>query len=125
MDEARWALLMALREDVQKALELARGEKLIGSGLEAAVTLYAQGEVYEALLKDRALLPALFIVSAVELVNGPGEGHAGEGLQGVTVAVAPAAGQKCERCWRVLETVGEHAEHPTLCPRCAKVVEAL
>ena len=41
------------------------------------------------------------------------------------VQVAPAAGEKCERCWKYHPLVGSHAGHPTLCPRCAKVVAAL
>lgn len=41
------------------------------------------------------------------------------------VAVRPAAGAKCLRCWKVLPTVGSDAEHPELCPRCAAVVKNL
>ena len=41
----------------------------------------------------------------------------------LTVAVRPASGAKCLRCWKVLPTVGSDAEHPELCPRCAAVVK--
>ena len=42
--------------------------------------------------------------------------------QTLSFRVRPAQGQKCERCWKVLPTVGADSKHPTLCPRCARVV---
>jgi len=42
-----------------------------------------------------------------------------------SVAVRPANGCKCGRCWKVLPAVGSNAKHPDLCPRCAQVVENL
>ena len=41
----------------------------------------------------------------------------------LTVAVRPANGAKCLRCWKVLPTVGSDAQHPELCPRCAAVAK--
>ena len=43
----------------------------------------------------------------------------------LSVAVAPAQGEKCQRCWKHHPLVGSDAKHPALCPRCAKVVAAL
>ena len=39
------------------------------------------------------------------------------------VAAAHATGDKCERCWKYSADIGTHAAHPTLCARCAAVVE--
>ena len=75
--------------------------------------------------QNEALLPTLFIVSAVTVTKGAGRGYAGEAFPGVTVEVAVAPGEKCERCWKVSPDVGSDAEHPTLCPRCAAVVRSL
>mgnify|MGYP002559084347 FL=1 len=125
IDEQKWERLMALRDDVKKALELARGQKLIGAALEAAVTLHCSDETYDFVAQNEALLPTLFIVSAVTVTKGAGRGYAGEAFPGVTVEVAVAPGEKCERCWKVSPEVGSDAEHPTLCPRCAAVVRSL
>ena len=125
IDEQKWERLMALRDDVKKALELARGQKLIGAALEAAVTLHCSDETYDFVAQNEALLPTLFIVSAVTVTKGAGQGYAGEAFPGVTVEVAVAPGEKCERCWKVSPDVGSDAEHPTLCPRCAAVVRSL
>ena len=64
---------------------------------------------------DAAALADLFIVSQVRVTVGAEQ----------TVAVRPAAGTKCARCWKVLPTVGADAGHPDLCPRCAAVVKNL
>ena len=61
------------------------------------------------------------IVSQVELVKG--EGGAASAVEGLGVAAAHATGEKCERCWKYSATIGSHAAHPTLCARCASVVE--
>ena len=45
-------------------------------------------------------------------------------LEGLSITVAKADGEKCERCWAYRTTVGKCAEHPTLCERCAGVVSA-
>ena len=58
----------------------------------------------------------------VELVKG--EGGAASAVEGLGVAAAHATGEKCERCWKYSATIGSHAAHPTLCARCASVVEA-
>ena len=55
---------------------------------------------------DEDSMADVFIVSQVSLEKGEGA---------LTVEVAPAQGQKCERCWKVLPTVGSDAKHPTLC----------
>ena len=95
------------------ALETARGSKKIGKSLEAAVTLTVPEE--NGWLADLPELADLLIVSQVTVRTG------GE----IAVEVAKAQGGKCERCWKVLSTVGSDAEHPTLCPRCAAAVKNL
>lgn len=112
---AKWQRLLEVRDEVYKAIEQARQVGTIGKPLESRVTVRASGELYGFLngyIKD---LPAVFIVSQVVLEESP------EG-QPLSVEVAPPEGEKCGRCWLVLETVGTEPEHPTLCARCASVV---
>ena len=115
--DAKWAKIIAVRDDVKKVLEQARADKTIGSSLEAAVTLYCNDEMYDflnAIPMDE--LADLMIVSHVDLVKGEG------GVKGLTeglgMSVAHAAGNKCLRCWKFDTAVGEDG----LCPRCAKVL---
>ena len=122
-EEERWAALLRIRADVNKALELARAEKRIGKPLDAKVTLFAEGDAAKALqTMDAAALPALFIVSETDVVYGPGEGVRGENIPGLTVKVEASALPKCERCWTHSSDVGSDSEHPTLCARCAAAV---
>lgn len=119
----KWDRLFDVRVEVNKALEQKRTEKVIGSSLEAAVTLTCDGELYDFLKNTEEVLPALFIVSKVTLVKGEAE-NAGD-FAGLTVDVAKAQGEKCERCWIYSETVGQDASHPTLCSRCAHVMKEI
>jgi isoleucyl-tRNA synthetase len=117
---SKWDRLIAVRDDVNKALEIARAAKKIGKSLEAKVVLGCKDELYDFLTAEVDALPTLFIVSQVELSKE----NAGEpgAVEGLTVAVEPADGHKCERCWSFSETVGENAKHETLCARCAAIV---
>ena len=76
-----------------------------------------QGKLEEA--KD-----TLFKAEAYMDELGKGEGGAASAVEGLGVAAAHATGEKCERCWKYSSSIGSHAAHPTLCARCASVVEA-
>jgi len=123
--EERWLRLIALREDVTKALELRRAEKTIGNSLEARLTLYADGETADLLRRHEAELPAIFIVSEVELApaaSAPEDAFRGE-TESLRVGVARAAGTKCPRCWNWRRDVAPESGTP-LCGRCRRVLDA-
>ncbi len=121
--QARWSAVLQVRADVNKALELARAEKLVGKPLDAHVTLYAEGAAADVL---RALpaeeLAALCIVSRLDVIYGPGQGVPGENLPGLTVRVEPCQLPKCARCWTHSDSVGRDPDHPDLCARCAQAI---
>lgn len=120
---AKWDRIHEIRTDVQKALELARNEKVIGKPLEAKVTLYADGELADFLKSELKSLPEIFITSAVEIADGEGE-FKGD-VKGLSITVNKADGEKCERCWKFSDTVGQDSEHPTLCAHCAETMKQL
>lgn len=120
---AKWDRIHEIRTDVQKALELARNEKVIGKPLEAKVTLYADGELADFLNFELESLPEIFITSAVEIADGEGE-FKGD-VKGLSITVNKADGEKCERCWKFSDTVGQDSEHPTLCAHCAETMKQL
>jgi isoleucyl-tRNA synthetase len=128
--KSEWDRLLEVRREVAKALETVRGQKKIGSGLEASVWITAAPEDLPALLGGkRDLLPTLFIVSDVRLFERPPAGtllpptESAE-IPGLSIAVDRAPGRKCERCWRWSPRVGESRAHPTLCERCLTVIAA-
>lgn len=122
---AKWDHFLDLRSELTRALEASRRHKEIGHSLDAAVTVYADGEAYKNLAAFSEKLANLLIVSEATVVEGrdkapanavaTDEGH-------LSVVVAPSAFEKCERCWIHRESVGKDAEHPTLCHRCATVL---
>jgi isoleucyl-tRNA synthetase len=115
-----WASLRSVRNEVLKALEEARNNKLIGTGLEAQVTITASDPIYSLLQRYAGQLRYLFIVSQVTLVQG-----SGNGTGGVHVEVKKADGAKCERCWNYSTHIGDDKIYPTVCERCSTVLKEL
>ncbi|MBV9760191.1 MAG: isoleucine--tRNA ligase [Acidobacteriaceae bacterium] len=110
---ADWERLMPVRDQVLKALDCAREDKVIGSSLEAAVTLEAGEELHPLLDQFGAELPEWFIVSQVKVERGE---------RGLEIRVERARGDKCERCWKYKTDVGSSEEFPTVCASCAGVL---
>jgi isoleucyl-tRNA synthetase len=108
--DARWQRLRSIRDDVNRALENARQEKIIGTSLQAHVRLAAGGTAADLLQRYEAELPMLFIVSLVTIEPG--------GPEGVSVSVTRAEGEKCERCWRTVPEVTRDGRLTGLCSRC-------
>jgi len=115
-----WTTLRMVRDEVLKTLEDARNNKLIGTGLEAQVTVAAPDPVYSVLSRHASHVRYLFIVSAVNLAQ-----TAGNGTGGMRVEVKKADGLKCERCWNYSTRIGEDKAYPTVCERCSAVLKEL
>ena len=116
---ADWELLAKVRAEVLKALESARGEKRINSGLEAKVLLGGNPELRAKLKHHLAQLPGLFIVSQVDFLTAGAPDYQSELVPSLQVSIQKADGAKCERCWNYSTHVGENARYPTVCERCS------
>jgi isoleucyl-tRNA synthetase len=124
-----WDTLRSLRTDVNKVIEQARVEKLIGSSLEAKVLLHIpHKQLWEAIkafnpVKGNGIdkLRYLLLTSQVEILDS-NEKMAGlkysTQTEDWTIGIVNADGQKCDRCWNYSTHVGESEEHPLLCERC-------
>lgn len=111
--EAKWDKLLEVRDDVNKALEESRNEKVIGKSLEAAVEVYSNDAEVVELLNSVANLNQFFIVSKVAVKENDGVDY-----DLATVKVTKAEGHRCERCWNIVDEVNEEG----LCPRCASIL---
>lgn len=115
-----WSLIQAIRDEVNKALEAARQEGLIGSGLASDVILYVNETAESVLQKVGDELRFILITSSAKiepLCNCPADVMIDETL-GVVVRVTASTAAKCARCWHRCDDVGENLEHPLLCLRC-------
>lgn len=119
---ARFEQLMAVRNDVLKALEEARNAKFIGKSLEAKVTVAVNEALAPLFEADDINFAQFFIVSEFQKTTKEALPEQAMTLEHATVHVEHAAGEKCERCWTISETVGQDETHPTICARCAEVV---
>jgi len=108
-----WERLLAVRDQVNAALEDKRRDKVIGTALGARVVITASGPIGALLQQHLDRLPMLFIVSDVALNIG-----STDGADTVQVEVDRAAGVKCERCWRFVPSVRTEPQWAGICDRC-------
>ena len=121
---AKWDHLFSLRDDVMKALELARNDKKIGKSLDAKVTVYTtDDDKYHALEDLEEELSTVFIVSGAKVVKGEAPADAfRETVSGIAVLVENADGIRCDRCWTfTTDTVSDGEGH--ICARCKRIIE--
>ncbi|WP_025898103.1 isoleucine--tRNA ligase [Sneathiella glossodoripedis] len=123
--DAKWSKVRAFRRVVTGALEIERREKRIGSSLQAAPIVYVSAEFEEVL--NGLPLDDICITSGLVLSRdaSPENAFTLEDVSGVAVVSQLAEGNKCERCWKILDEVGTHETHTDLCIRCADVVDGM
>ncbi|WP_102347009.1 isoleucine--tRNA ligase [Bacillus sp. Marseille-P3661] len=122
--EEKWDTFMEIRDDVLKALENARNEKVIGKSLTASITIYPNEKYIDTLKSITADLDKIFIVSNLEIAGDQSSApESAQKLPTLSIVVKAAEGETCERCWVVTPTVGAVSEHPTLCKDCGTIVQ--
>ena len=120
MNDDYWATLLAVRGEVNKVLEQARADKLIGGSLEAAVTLYADDALAAQLnsLGNELRFVLLTSQADVKPLSAAPESAVNSELDGLRIGFGKAEGSKCPRCWHYATDIGQDSEHPELCGRC-------
>jgi isoleucyl-tRNA synthetase len=118
-----WKNLLAFRDSVLVRLEELRKEKKIGKSLEARVSISATGSLLKTLRASESELKELLNVSQVS-VEAMSDSTA---MSAATIAIAPADGQKCERCWNYYaddgpQHVRQYGPWSNVCGRCAEAL---
>ena len=125
--ESKWDKILNLREEVSKALELARQKKTIGHSLDASVQIYTDKDTKQVLDNVTEPLDQIFIVSTVQVksLNDtiPDNAYKSEEVSAFIV-VEKALGEKCERCWKYSEESQDY-EESLMCPRCLDVIKTI
>ncbi|MBL6750116.1 MAG: isoleucine--tRNA ligase [Nevskia sp.] len=132
-DGAHWPRLLAAREAVKKVLEDLRAREQIGSGLDASLSLHADGAMFESLAAVGEELRFWFLTSEARVLPAAQrsaaaaeaklEAGAGDAPGALWIDAQPTAAPKCARCWQRRADVGHRPEHPLLCGRCAGNVD--
>lgn len=120
MGQAYWYDVIKWRDEVNKALEKARNQALIGSGLAAEVTLYCDKPIYAALktLGDELRFVLITSEAKVAYLSEKTSAATESDVEGLWIEIKPSPFEKCARCWHRRKSVGTNQEHPTLCDRC-------
>ena len=120
-----WAQVLQIRDEVNKVLEQARRDDVVGATLQAEVTLYANEQLEGVLAKLGDELRFVLITSGAtvaSLADKP-EDIALTEVEGLAVKVVASTGTKCDRCWHYSDDVGQDANNPGLCQRCVTNVD--
>ncbi len=120
----RWAKIQAVRSAVSKQLEALRKDGVIGSSLEADVTLYADDalvSVLQGLGDELRFVTLTSSASLAPMADKSADAVATE-IEGLALLAVKSAAEKCPRCWHHRSDVGSNAEHPELCGRCVENV---
>jgi isoleucyl-tRNA synthetase len=132
ISENDWHTIFTVREAVSKQLEHLRSQGKIGSSLNAEVTIYCQGDVFNSLEKLATELRFALITSETNLkyIKQNSELQASdsvvlaEGFDDVWISAYVSEHQKCTRCWHHRADVGQYIQHPELCGRCISNIDA-
>ena len=121
----KWEKIIKIKTDVARELEAMRAAKQIGSSLEATVDLYTEDvELLDLLKEYDADLPMILIVSEVNISDlSLDSANNGEIFEKLFIKTRVADSNKCDRCWNYRKEVGKIEKYPTLCHRCAEVIE--
>ncbi len=116
----KWETLIAVKGEISRAIEIARQKKVVGHSLDSCVHIYAPEKLQTLLEQYLDTMKSLLIVSRMDLVSADNisDPYTSTEFEGLKIEVSRARGIKCERCWNYSETVGENADHPTICARC-------
>ncbi len=117
---AEWDAVRKIRNAITGALEIERKEKRIRSSLEAHIVVHADADTLTLLGGHNLAELSIASVAETDDATAPADAHREEGLADIAVVVRPAKGQKCARCWKILQEVGDG--HPDLCIRCREAV---
>ena len=118
-----WDKIHLIRDEIQKALEIARKNKIIGAPLDAKVMIYGNEDNIKFIKSCESDLKSALIVSDIEILSdGQGE-YSSDQLEGISVTILHADGNKCELCWEYSNSVGTNDKYSTLCSRCASIIE--
>ncbi|MGO2010673.1 MAG: isoleucine--tRNA ligase [Pseudoalteromonas sp.] len=120
-----WLTILSVRDEVNRVLEAARKEEVLGATLQANVKLYASEELTEKLaaLGDELRFVLLTsTVSVAAVTSQPADTQTTE-IEGLYISVAATDAPKCERCWHYCDDVGSNPEHPEICGRCVNNVD--
>lgn len=122
----KFSSFLNLRDEMMKAIEDARNEKVIGKSLEAKLTIYPSKAAEKVFKEMKDDLRLLCIVSNLDIKSADEAAPTDAKEYGdLKVQVEKAPGETCSRCWVIKEDIGENPNHPETCKRCGDIVDAL
>ncbi len=118
----KWDIIRDIRRVITGALEPKRADKTIGSSLEAHPHIYLTPELANMTKSVDWAEVGITSQATVYTTTAPEGAFTLPDVPETAVVFTVAQGKKCERCWKVLPTVGSDPEYPDLSPRDADAV---
>ena len=122
-----WQSILETRSAVSKQLEELRSEKIIGSSLDAEVSVFCNGELNKNMQQLENELRFVMITSEATVATPDKASNESVDVtlangETIRIETKASAHNKCVRCWHHRDDVGTHKEHPELCGRCVENV---
>ncbi|PPI86581.1 isoleucine--tRNA ligase [Candidatus Pantoea edessiphila] len=114
-----WSNLIKIKSDVNKVIEIARKDKIIGSSLEADIKFYVNGELFNKLQILGRELKFVFLISDFQILDyelASNQAYQSEIFENLKIEFYKAKGQKCPRCWNY--NVKNNISNIDICDRC-------
>ncbi|MBS0287742.1 MAG: isoleucine--tRNA ligase [Proteobacteria bacterium] len=119
-----WQTIMTVRNQVNKALEGERVKGVIGAPLDAEVILFADGTLYQQLIKLGERLRFILITSEAKVMKFSEKQNAqATEIPELWLSVTKSEHEKCVRCWHHREDVNKHKLYPHICGRCVQNIQ--
>ncbi|MFW5915049.1 MAG: isoleucine--tRNA ligase [Planctomycetota bacterium] len=125
----RWDQLLAVRDDLDRAIETLRDTGDVSNSMEVTATLWSENADLRGMLAEREdVLTELLMVSELHLPADEPDPEMREEMveaektRGLFIHVRPSEHEKCARCWNLRPSVGTNAEYTDLCERCIRAV---
>ncbi|XBC42419.1 MAG: isoleucine--tRNA ligase [Buchnera aphidicola (Meitanaphis elongallis)] len=121
MNNQYWNELLIIKNEINKALDHARKNKILGNSLESSITLYVDNSLKEKLKLLKNELKFLFLTSQVKIKNysfAPNHSIKSALIKHFKIHVSKINGRKCTRCWHIITNIEDINENLKICKRC-------
>ncbi|PPI87955.1 isoleucine--tRNA ligase [Candidatus Pantoea edessiphila] len=118
LDDNYWNDLINIKSEVNKVIEKARKNNIIGSSLEANINLYVGSELSKKLAILGNELKFVFLISSVQILNYKNASnnlYQSEIFEDLKIELHKVKGKKCPRCWHYND---ENSMNNSICNRC-------
>ncbi|BAC24440.1 ileS [Wigglesworthia glossinidia endosymbiont of Glossina brevipalpis] len=121
ISKSLWKILIKIKNEINKIIEIKKLEDKIKSSLELKITLYAESFIFEELILLKKELNFAFLVSYVSIKkyeNSKENAFKSKSIKNLKILAEKFDGKKCLRCWNYTNDIVNDVKYNKICNRC-------